>query len=264
MKQALFFACIFLLNGLFAQEFLFKPGQEVFTFGDRVKLRSGADVGSEVLTLLPIGTSVEVLEKMEATYPYNGFETPWYKVQSQGKTGYIVGGLLTKHQVEHEGQVFLLSAKRSESDFFLLVRALFEEGSYTEISFSGNYYPGELRKHRLSDGLGLTGVQNVLYINRFGESCGDGGGYQVVFFDGKALFHVLSVQEFADIGSSQETSLIFPAHHDNGPDVVLMRISSSEEELTEEFEAVKDGAFTTCTTTRILRWNGKELLGKKE
>ena len=263
MKYIFFLITLILINGLFAQEFSFEPGQEVYTYGDRTKLRAGADVGSEVLTLLPIGSSVEVLMALEETYPYNGFETPWYKVRFKGQEGYIVGGLLTKVRLEHAGQVFLVSAKQSEGEFSLLIRALKESGGYLETAFTGDYYPGQYRTYDVSDGKGLAGVKNILHVHRYGESCGDGGGYQVLFFDGQALFHVMTVSNFADIGSSEETLLIFPSQHDKGSDVVLMEVESREEEVTEDFDIVADGEVTICTRTRFLRWNGKELLGNK-
>lgn len=70
-------------------------GQQYVLFGDDVKFRAAPDVKSDVIALLKIGTEVEILEKTSKTILYNGIDSPFYKVNYNGKTGYVLGGLIS-------------------------------------------------------------------------------------------------------------------------------------------------------------------------
>ena len=95
-----------------------------FLFGDDVKFREAPDVDSKVLALLKIGAEVEIVEKTNETVLFNGINSPFYKIQYNGKSGYVLGGLISLEKKESENTTYLFQYKKNEYYYNLIVRSM--------------------------------------------------------------------------------------------------------------------------------------------
>jgi len=78
---------------------LLKEGSETFIFEKVVNVRIEASTGSEVVTKAAFGDKVTIIQKMDSKEVLYGINAHWYKIEIDGKTGFIWGGLLsTIHQ----------------------------------------------------------------------------------------------------------------------------------------------------------------------
>ena len=89
----------------------FRSGDQVYLFGDQVKLRSAPGTEGEVLSLMDIGETVTILEATDKHMMYNGIEWPWYKVQRNEEEGYVLGGLLAIRCQQLDGYTYLCNCK---------------------------------------------------------------------------------------------------------------------------------------------------------
>ncbi|CAN0602027.1 unnamed protein product, partial [Ectocarpus sp. 12 AP-2014] len=111
-------------NSYHYPNFDLKIGGQYFLFGDNVKFRTAPDTNSEVIALLTIGSSVEIIEKSNKILSYNGMDSPFYKVSHKGKTGYILGGLISLEKQEYEDYTYLFTFKKIDFIHHLLVRSM--------------------------------------------------------------------------------------------------------------------------------------------
>jgi len=233
-----------------------RSGEQYAMFGDDVKFRASPDVKSEVLELLKIGTKVEVVEKTVETFLYNGIESHFYKVKNNGKTGYILGGLISLEQKESADTRYLFAYKMEDANYSLLVRVLSKNNSYRELTAAlGN--PG-IDIHLL-DSKGVEGVESMLYVNNRAEACGVYGG-EIYFFQTKdGLKKAFTTEIYSDAGVFWVSEkLIFPNDDDGVAGKIVYEIEQGEygDEATNEVHVSK--------TSRELRWENGEILPKIE
>ena len=223
----------------------FQPGEQVFVFGNKVKLRSAPKIESKVLELLRIGEWVEIIEKTEFSWPYKGYDSPFYKVKYDTVEGYILGGLLSlKKKTIADSDYFFAFSKEGENHS-LNIRQLIH-GKYSEqkvplshanisIDFLGNR--------------GMYDLDDILYINYHSVVDGNEGG-GIYFFAQDNTLH--QIGQLSGISSSttlkQSERFIFPKDEHGIPDTILYRKQRAEI-LDETSEWVQ-----SSTETRKFQW----------
>ncbi len=100
-KNILFFFLVLLHlgNSLLAQTTPLKKGTHPL-FADQVRIRNMPSLKGKVVTTLPMGTLVEVLEQTTVSLALDSVEEYWYKVRSGKTEGYIWGGLIADYYME--------------------------------------------------------------------------------------------------------------------------------------------------------------------
>lgn len=197
----LLFLCATFVQGqetkVFYIDYPFESGAEVYVFGDHVKLRSAPTTDADVLHLLRIGEPVIISKKEEATKIYRGIESSWYEVTYKGKTGYILGGLLSLDKIKIKGDTFLFSMSSKDEADYLNTRLLQEDLSYKEATTRLNNTTFSIRAY---NNKGLEGVHTMILVDYFSEACGEEGGGTYIFNTGSDIVKAFDYSSIGDAG----------------------------------------------------------------
>ncbi|QCE42536.1 SH3 domain-containing protein [Psychroserpens sp. NJDZ02] len=117
-----FLTLIFILLTItgFSQSNQFQKGEEVYLFGDNVRLRSKPSTKSEVIELVSIGSKLQIIDISNKTHTYKGITSPWYLVNYNGIQGYVVGGLISIQKIEslYSDAYYLFNIAKSHFTYY--------------------------------------------------------------------------------------------------------------------------------------------------
>ncbi|MEM7485760.1 MAG: SH3 domain-containing protein [Bacteroidota bacterium] len=203
----------------------FKPGDKVYLFGNDVKLRTAPDTKSKVLELLKIGEWVEIIEKTTASWPYKGFDSPFYKVKYDDMTGYIIGGLLSLEKKTLNNTNYFFAYSREDDTLFLNIRNI-KDGDYVENKVQlAN--PNIMVK--TMEDQGLESLNGILYIDYISEACGMEGGSVYFFAHDKGLSKVAELSAIFEAGIfGYSEKFIFPDDEGGIPGKIVYKKESHE------------------------------------
>lgn len=182
---------------VYYNNYSFELGTEVYVFGDHVKLRSGPSTDTEVLHLLRIGEPVIISKKEEVRKVYRGIQSSWYQVTYNGKTGYILGGLLSLDKIQLKGDTFLFSMSSQDDSYYLNTRLLHEDLSYIEATTKLNNTTFSIKAY---NNKGLEGVHTMILVDYFSEACGEEGGGTYIFNTGSDIVKAFDYSSIGDAG----------------------------------------------------------------
>ncbi|MEM9077539.1 MAG: SH3 domain-containing protein [Bacteroidota bacterium] len=223
----------------------FQPGEQVFMFGNNVKLRSAPKIESEVLELLKIGEWVEIIEKTEFSWPYKGYDSPFYKVKYDTVEGYILGGLLSLERKTIAGNHYFFAFSKEGARDFLNIRHLIL-GKYSEqkIPLSHAYISIDLLGNQ-----GIYDLDDILYINYQANTLSAEKGGIYFFAQDNALHRIGQLSQVSKSADFyQIEKFIFPKDEQGIPDTILY-LKQSNRILDESSEWVQNSV-----ETRKLRW----------
>lgn len=227
---------------------------DYYMFGNNVKLRKQPNSNSEVLDLLKIGTRIKIIEKSKEVLVYNGIKSPFYKVQHNEKTGYVLGNLISLEKKESNNLKYVFTLKKETDTYFIIIRCIKNDFTFTEkqVKIATINFSIELLENN-----GIDGVKNILFINYLAEACGvDGGG--IYFFetenDLKKVFEIYQMSEAGAFWVWEE--LVFPNEKDGVKGKILYKKETGQykDEETNWIESNK--------TSRELVWKDGEITPK--
>lgn len=231
-------------------ECAFKQGEQVYVFGNDVKLRAAPDTESKVLELLKIGEWVEIIEKTEFTWPYKGYDSPFYKIKYDEVTGYILGGLLSLERKTLNGQNYYFAFSKERETTFLNIRNV----------KNGTYLEQKIRLANTGVGIktfndrGIPGLDGILFIDYYAEACGVEGGGIYLFADGNELTKVAELSQISDAGVFYYSEkFIFPDDDDGIPGKIFFKKEQGQN-LDEETHWTQ-----ISVETRQLSWEDGKL-----
>ena len=224
-------------------------------FGDNVKFRKLPKLDSEVISVLRIGDEVKIIGKSDEFISYNGIDYPFYKVKYEGQEGFISGGLISVDHKKNNNINFVFSLRKENDQYKILIRAFDSiDLQYTEFMESLVTNDFQLK---LSGNKGISGIDNILYLDYIAEACGVQGGGIYYFIIGKELKKVFEISQISDAGVfwySEE--LLFPTDEGGKDDAIIYRSESGsyKDEATNWTEIV--------TVNRELKYKDGEILPK--
>ncbi len=234
--------------------------QEVFLYGDNVKLREFPNTNSEILKLLPIGEKVIIKKITDVQYEYNGISSPWYLVNYNNIEGYIVGGLISlkKQKSSYYTNAFYVYSMSKEikdeySETYINIRFIKDNKVNSEIKIKlfGN---GEF-EILISDNKGLENVKDIIVIDNYSGACGIDGGKSYIIYNGKDLIHMANTSEIGDGGIYHyESYFTFPSEKGGKKGVIVYNQENGE--MKDE----KTDWYITTSQQRNLIWDGKKLI----
>ena len=239
-----------------SENYEFKNGEIAYMFGNDVKLREQPNTKSEVLSLLKIGEQIEIVEKSNSEMEFDGIKSPWYKIKTENKVGFVLGSLISLDKVINGNQTYLISLKKDGLKLFIKTRVLENDLEFTENV--SQLLTGEF-SIKVTGNKGLENIINIFEIDYLAESCGVNGGGIYLFYDGKELIKAIDYTQVADADLYWFIEeYIFPNEKDGikGKIVYKSEIGETKEYETEWTESK--------ATRRVLEWNGKEILPKIE
>lgn len=220
MKKLLCLLFIVMMNLGFSQEkvtrysyneYLFKPNSTVYLFANNVRLREQPTVASKEITLLPINSKIELLERTEIQQKINGINATWIKIKAENQVGYILDNFISLATYKENDTVFLVSVKKIKEDTFCVVRTI-EEGSEEEKIVESAYkIPHEDIEIQFYGNKGLQGVTKIIYIDYIAEACGVEGGGKYLLLKGNNVQNELEIEAISDAGVFwKQEKIVFP------------------------------------------------------
>ncbi|MFD2564961.1 SH3 domain-containing protein [Aquimarina rubra] len=238
------------------EQYKFSVGDEVYLFGDNVKLREAPNTDSKTIGLLSIGTKVTVLKVEDDQYEYKGVSGPWYQVSYANQEGYVVGGLLslTKHNGSISGDNYFVYGleKDAEGSVYVMIRSVKNKAVNSEKKFRlfGNGSFGIIH----STNKGIDQIQDIIIIDNYSEACGIDGGKSYVVYDGNQLIHMANTSEIGDGGIYHyQSEFIFPSDPGGVPDMIIYKQENGE--MKDE----ETDWYVTTSQQRNLTWDGEKL-----
>lgn len=203
----------------------FKAGDKVYMFGNNVKLRTAPDTKSKTLELLKIGEWVTIIEKTDFSWPYKGFDSPFYKVKYDDMTGYILGGLFSLERKTLNGTNYFFAYSKEGEKTFLDIRHI-KNGDYIEnrvqLANSGISI-------KTMNPMGLENLNGILYIDYHSEACGVEGGGVYFFAHDDGLFKAAELSEISEAGIFYYTEkFIFPDNENGIPGKIVFKKETGE------------------------------------
>ena len=229
----------------------FKPGEQVFLFGNNVKLRSSPKIESEVIELLRIGEWVEIVEKTEFSWPYRGFDSPFYKVKYDTEVGYILGGLLSLKKKSLNGITYYFALSKEGERTLLNIRHV-KDGEYVEqkTALSNTNF-----RIKVLDSKGVPDLDGILQIDYQAEACGEDGGGIYFFVHGNDLIKVGELSQISEAGVFYYAeTFVFPDDENGVPGKILFKKEQAQN-LEEASQWTK-----TATESRLLSWVNGNLI----
>ncbi|SFU42213.1 SH3 domain-containing protein [Pustulibacterium marinum] len=231
----------------------FDSGSYQYLFADQVKLRENASTDSEVLAILPINTMIKIILKSENAMEFDGVLSPWYRVEVDGKEGYILGALIALDRVSSSKTFtdFLFQVSRSDNDKEQLkVRTTQDNSTYEEAIFDlwNSDFDVEI-----NSGKHLKGIDNIVKIDYISEACGIEGGFTYLIWNQEALTLLANVSQIADAGIfSFQEQLIFPTDEEGEANAIGYKL----ERITFEDDSLN--WTKTVIIQRSFQWEGLE------
>lgn len=199
----------------------FESGENVFLLADQVNVRSKASSSAEVITKLPIGTKLYVLEESNEYLTINGFSAPWYKVKFDNQSGFIWGGLIAEGHLVSEDDNDLLflygiaSYEAPEEEFGwgkvdIQLRACRNNKELDKIKFpiNGGISMGHWLKNYGNKG--YESIEDIIYYTISAEMCAGINEDVVIFWNEEAFHNVITLSPGGDAPYFFDDSLVFP------------------------------------------------------
>lgn len=249
-------------------QYEFTTGNIEYLFADKVKFRTGPTLNSTVIKLLEIGTPIKIIEKTETQMHYQGINTPWYKIEVNGKNGYILGALisLNSHFTNSKNALFLCQLKKNKEDNYIIKIRHFTKGQdYNEVELKQT--GTGLFTFHLFNNKGVNNIENILMIDALAEACGVEGNITYYFWSNNKLTHIADLPNFAESGFfSTDQSFLFP-NDPEGAENSIIHISKSvtyedEESSEPKSEEIKSNSYK-WTGTDFIPESSNELTLKK-
>lgn len=240
----------------FSENHEFTTNDIVFLFGDKVKLRNAPSTDAEVVGLLKIGSQLTILRKTDQKTSYAGIAHPWYRVDFQGREGYILGGLLALDKIDIQNTSYLIAFKKEENSTFLNIRLLEDGKPYQERQELLATTQFSLKAF---DNQGLQEVKSMLHVDYLSEACGVDGGGIYIFYDGNQLIKGLDYTQISDAGVYwYHEEFLFP-NQEGGQKGKIVYKRETGEYVDEETNWI-----TSTKMERELEWKDNRLFPELE
>lgn len=225
--------------------------QSYYLLADDVNVRSKAALKADIVTKIPIGTKLTLIEMDKTSLKLNGFNAPWYKVSFQEKgatqTGYIWGGFISLLAENHQlagGELMLFGLskieKQKNSDYpdkvTMQVRICKDNKELQKLEYDGSGSSSTNRAVTISSSKGVNGIKNILNIEYSDNYCGGAFGNHIIFWNGKKLQLIKHLVSGADAPCYASEDFIFPEDEGGKAGLILLKSEAGCDEELEEGE----------------------------
>lgn len=205
----------------------FESGKTYHLLADNVNIRATASSKADVLTNLPIGTTVKIEEISDERLRLHGFKTNWYKVSFKSKdgvsSGYVWGGLIAEGTITCASDpsvqfLYGVASLRTnkETDYprkklTLQLRACKNNKELSRIKIESKTEIDVFHYIKNYGNKGLDGIVDIIEVGESQSFCAGYNGYNMVFWDGENLIYVRTLTPGGDGGYYSSDDLIFPS-----------------------------------------------------
>jgi hypothetical protein len=239
-----------------------------FSLGENVNIRLNPDTAGKVISQVAIGEKIRIIEDTEISYTRNGYTANWYRIFYNNRgakaEGYIWGGFLATQVIKTKGDdgiIFMYGiTKVIKQEYFdevyINVRVIKENKQLAKLDLRA---VGGLRTYNFAETLGskgVDGVKDILRINFSDGYCGGSFGDIYLFWDGKNLFHVKTLDEGFDAPYSATNKFIFPADEKGKKGLIINKSESGFYSDDSKYH-IEDWERITY------KWDGEKLVSVK-
>lgn len=237
-----------------------------YLLADKVTMRNGPGTDSPTLASLPIGAKVVLLERSPQQTVVNELKSAWYKVDYNGKRGWVWGGLIatyaagsqTNSDIKFLGGIsgYKWNADSTWRQLHYQIRAVKDGQQLDKIEV-----PSFGRGFQQLSNIGKRGMNEVddillLHVPCDG-GCGCSTGDIVIFWANGSFHHVEDLIGTADADYSDWVSYIYPSDMEGIPNTIIRRFASYDDATDEEYE---QGILKRFVEDSFWQWNGVELV----
>ena len=230
MIKNIFLILIFLFfnNILFAQYSylnIFEEGKEYYLIGDGVNIRDIPSTNGNIVEKLPIGKKIKILSKEPYKLTLRGFESNWYQIYFDNKSGYVWGGMIAFNTIssinnnkikyhcgiysienlEDNNQRILLQVRISKNNKELGKLITDDDINFSYLNTSSLLVDVESIGNK-----GLLNVNDIILIKCIQEDKNDFHTSLILFWDKKNIYNVIGLSSYFNNQASLEEYLIYP------------------------------------------------------
>ncbi len=253
----------------------FVVGSSYFTMVSDANLREKSSTQSNVITKLPIATSVEIISVSTDSLLLRGVKLPWVQVRTKTtpeRTGYLWGGFLALANIQTPNEEYMPNAgvqyltgvvayDEAKHQITVQVRAAKDGKELSKCEFMTNgdlsYYPSFEVVFE-----SFPKVKAVLSVNYYYPACGYPSGNNLLFWqENNQMTKVLETSSVSDGGVFYDAEeFILPSQRGGIGDHIVVTHDHSE------FEEKGDDLVRSQQKFGIVvyKWTGTKLMKVKE
>lgn len=219
-----------------------------YLLADMVNLRTAPTTSSKVVTTLPIGSKMIILEANDSTTVINGIESNWYKIEVNQKTGWLWGGFIATYAFgsEKDSSIkFVIGLEKKEAGegggWFLPVYQIRAFKNNKEIDrISVKSFNREIESVVNIGNKGLKNLDDILMLHvPCVGGCGCSTGELYVFWHNNKFYHIGNTVGMADADYSVYEFFVFPAAMEGEAPYIIKISGFVDDEKTTEDETVR-------------------------
>lgn len=253
----------------------FVVGNSYFTMVSDANLREKSNTQSNVITKLPIATSVEIISVSMDSLLLRGVKLPWVQVRTKTtpeKTGYLWGGFLALANIQTPNEEYMPNAgvqyltgvvayDEAKHQITVQVRAAKDGKELSKCEFMTN---GDLSYYPSFEVIfeSFPKVKAVLSVNYYYPACGYPSGNNLLFWqENNQMTKVLETSSVSDGGVFYDAEeFILPSQRGGIGDHIVVTHDHSE------FEEKGDDLVRSQQKFGIVvyKWTGTKLMKVKE
>ena len=242
--------------------------KEAYVLVSDANLREKPSTKAATIAQLPIATKVMILERTRDSLTLNGFRAPWFRISTNGKTGYLWSGILTtvvKTTEEEVGNDITFLAGMSsynEKDYkvTLQVRAAKNGKEIAKTEFQSVGDLGYELSITLKSG-GFERVKQVLSVEMTFGACDYAQGDNLVFFtEGGKLVRLIETVSSSSAGAGYGSeNYILPYDKGGIGGHVLVTEDTAEMEEVTHNDQVDFKTKNQKYKITLYKWTGAKL-----
>lgn len=248
----------------------FEIGSNHHLLADNVNVRSKADPKAVVVTKLPIGSLVKIIEQ-GPVFSMNGLEATWYEVEfnlnGQPSKGHVWGGLIASASLPsisdpslffHYGISKVAEEDEGATNTLFQIRAERNGKEIARLEFDGGYASPSTGFEIVSmPPKGIKGVSEIVEISYSDGFCGGFFGEVYLVWNGAEFIFMTSTHDGVDAPYTYDEQIIFPSDEGGQAGKVIFRAYSNSEAVEQEQE---DLNVEKMEEEVFYVWDGKQLV----
>lgn len=247
---------------------IFEKKQTVYLLADSVNVRKEPNTTSALVAKLPIGTKLTIIDKSKTAFKLNNIIMPWYLVKFNGKeTGYIWGGKIAQTSFRSNKNpdiVFHFGMDKIEGEnVYYQIRIEQASKELQRLSFKG--FMGYNKRHTCTNisNKGLSNVDDIIQVDGFAESCGEGAGAMIFFWANNKLTFIDKLNDMADGEFFGRTFFIYPSDMEGKKDCIIKKEEEGEVIIDEQNNIGSwygNNVKYSKNQSTVYKWNGTKLV----
>jgi len=180
--------------------FSFEENSYQYLISDNVNIRSAPSTKASIISRLPIGSRLQIIEKSSQRYTYNNISFPWYKVSfildNSEKIGYVAGGFIAQeYYIEDYDPVSIiflsgLSKYYPDGEIACQIRVVKQHEEIDKIEYLPVESPDDARDFNIFRNGAINKGIHIIRISFRQASCAIQKNETTFFFDNNKLYHI--------------------------------------------------------------------------